>query len=377
MSYQSETPFDGTALDYFRTDSIKAFVDANQDTNNSWSLFGKPEHVTPNDNYKSILSLSNTQYTCRFKSTNWLNEYTVESALNDLMNFYANFDPKISKSMDTDTDDAAVLKPFGFNCEIAKALNINFSTNFANTITKLMDIVVLYNKLALEKMGHNDTLFTQDIHDSYSKIIWIISEVLPILFIWITELHIKRAKLPIYTDTTFNYITQAFLLLQGQSYAANGEKMLFVRKKLISHDDDDINGRVNFVNAVTMTYANLISNIRYLVDKVIENVNSDNTLSSTERHIILAAIYCLRYNADKIHMADKRSSFNSLASKYKEWLEELSIHCDLANKSNTKLSKDSSSVYVRDNICTRLGTLTMKPIDPASITKAGVSPIPV
>jgi hypothetical protein len=369
MFHQKSNPFSGTALEYFRIGKIKTFVDHSETSDSQWSFFGRPENVQHDKRY-DVLIPKNVVYGCDFIPTRWLDKYTIENALNDLMNFYVNVVPKIPDYK----DDGPLLKPFGFNCEIGKLLNIDFSNDFYDTISGLIHIVQSFVKLSLElSFEYLNPVLTYNLNDASPKVVWIQSELLPTLIIWIAELHIKRASLPIYTDLTFNYVTQVFLLLQSKSYILNGEEIMMYREILVSNETTEDTHITDFINGVNATYTKLLSDIKIKINDVIDKVNQDPNLSTSEKHVTLAGIYNSLYNADKAHTADKTTSHNVIIKDYKSWLDQISMHCKLVNN----LTKKGSGAYIKDSTCTLLGAWTRRPVDPFTIKKLGLFPTPI
>jgi hypothetical protein len=368
MSTEPADPLRGTALAYFRANNIKGLVDKSKATANLWALFGRPEYVKPNQKYTFK---TDPTYKCNLDLINWLDNYDTDDALNDLMNAYAYDVPKLE---DYTIDLQTVSNPLAFNCEIANALNINLSKDFVGMISKLVGIVKAYMSII---PNQSPSVFIHPSLSAYEKVKWIISEVLPTLFIWVTELHIKRAALPIYNDSILNYITRVFLLLQAETYLIEGKKMMELRKQFITEQQDGEDQIVDFIDAINTTLSTRLDDIDNNIKNIISAINNDTNLSESEKNVTLAAIYDLRYKADKslvdnnIYFADKPDEYNRLTTHYKQWLDNVNKDCKMVDD----LTDDGSSTYVKDRVCTRLGALTRKSVTPASIKKADKYPV--
>jgi hypothetical protein len=361
MSTQPQDPFEGTALAYFRANNIKGFIyGVYKDPKHLWILLARPWYLEVDQACQSQL-----------QRIDWITEYNKnrDTPLNDLMNAYVLHTPKLREF---DIDVKTLSNQSSFNCELAKALDTDFSKDFASMISKLMSIVMGYISLVFIPAGteHRDA--------AYEKVEWIISELLPTLFIWIIEVHIERTTLPIYADRILNYITQVFLLLQAETYVIEAEKMMELRKQFITEEQDRDNNKKDFISAVNATLTSKLDFIDDSIKKIIESVNTDSNLTDSERNVTLAAIYDLRYKTDKslvennTYFSDKPNDYNRLTMHYRQWLENVNEDCKMVNN----LPKDGNAgTYVKDRICTHLGGLTRKSIDPASINKSGKYPV--
>ena len=366
----SEDPFSGTVLDHLRNNTLKDFV-AGVDRNKSrWFMFGNPDAaMTPSgkteEQFKNLVP-------CKFVATNWLSTYNTETALNDLMDFYSNYKPKTP----TVSNKAYIFQPFGIKCEIAKALNTNFSTNPTELVERLVTIVVDYIMTSTDtSRSPGETIaFYKNSEIAILQIMWLIQEVIPLLMLWIIDLHIKRSEQPIYEDKTLNYITQVFLLLQGSEFVVTSQKVMIMRSVIVSSKQDKDAGLFDFNDTINAALNDDWELINTKIAEIIDSILVDSDLSEAERHVTLAGIYDLRYRYDEKLTKDKVGFFHSTIGDYKLWLDKVASHCKLASK----IPKRSGNThYVDDRICTFFGRWTRKPVDPVFIKKLGKQPIPV
>jgi len=360
MSTQLADPFEGTPLSYFRSNNIRGITyGVGKDPKNLWILFSRPEYLEIDQMCKADL-----------KRVEWIDDKNMDNPLNDLMMAYVNHTQKLKKYA---IDSKTLSNTSTFNCELAKALDIDFSKDFASMISRLMGIVKGYISL-VSNQSQQEYLES----DVYEKVKWIISELLPTLFIWIIELHIERTTLVIYADNILNYITQVFLLLQAETYVIEAEKMMIVRKHFIIDEQDEKDNKINFIDAVNTTLSSKFSGINKKIKNIINTVTNDDNLSASEKNVTLAAIYNLRYKTDKslvttnMNDTDKPSDYNGLTIHYKQWLDIVNTDCKLVDN---LLRNNNSGIYVKERICTSLGNLTRKSINPASINKSGKYPV--
>ena len=352
----------GTGLSNFRSNTIKTFVDTSRAQGSPWGTFGRPEFIVK----------SNPNYKCDIKSTGWLDTYNRDGALNDLVTSYT-----FERSKHDSVVQASILtNSFAFDCNLAHTLNIDFSINFADMIERLTAIVNEYVVLISNKNN------VQSVEDIDNKIKWISSELLPTLCVWITELHIERVSLPIYNDRILNYIGQVFLLLQGQTYCVQGQKIMELCKQMTS--SNDIKERIpGFTQVLNGTLATEFSDIDAGIKEIINHVNDDLVFTDLERNITLAAIYDLLSKTDKAFAKDPyfnksdngRMYLNTLTSHYHQWLNEVDKDCKLVNKSNNNLLKgNGSGIDVKDSVCPSW-MRSRKSINPAMIKHLNAYPI--
>jgi hypothetical protein len=368
-----EDPFSGTVLEHLRNNTLQDFVAGSNPNTSQWYMFGNPNAVmTPvGDTEKRF----GEKFPCQFEATNWLATYSTEAALNNLMEFYANYKPKFP----TMVDKSYVYQPFGVKCEIAKALNMDFSKTPTEVVERLVVIVVDFiaalgdrSRSPIEVIS-----FHQNSTIAIVQIMWLIQEVIPLLMLWIIDLHLKRAEQPIYNDSTLNYITQVFLLLQGSEFVVTTQKVMDMRSRIISAKRDKDSGLFEFsdnINEALNADWTLINN---KISAIIDVVMIDPNLSEAERHVTLAGIYDLRYRYDEKLAKDKVGVFHSSVSDYKIWLDKVTSHCKLASNFKPKITKGTGADDVNDRVCTFFGRWTRKPVDPVFIKGLGKPVLPV
>jgi hypothetical protein len=363
MSTQTQYLHIGTGLSNFRSDTIKTFVERSGTVGQLWGIFGRPELVVG----------TNSNYQCKIQPTGWLDTYNTDGALNDLMNFYTSEEPK---HHDVTIQTSILTNSFAFKCNLANTLNIDFSKDFANMIDKLVGIVTKYASLVLDK-----TSVDVPSPDIYDTIKWIASELLPTLCIWITELHIERAGLPLYSDTILNYIGRVFLLLQAQTYCVQGQKVMKLCEKILASQHDSKERIPGFTQVINGTLATEFDDINSGIKEIVDYVrDEDVTFSDSEKNVTLAAIYDLRYKTDKAfskdtyfnnNVGDGGLYLNMLTSHYREWLRSVDNDCKLVGD----LPKDGSGEEVKDKVCTFFGKKTRVSVTPVIIKSLGKYPV--